>query len=187
LWELLCGQKLFKASNELATLKKIQQCNIPLPSSINKNIKKELDDIVMKSLQKDRNLRFENMDELNRVLVKYLYSNYPDFNEIDLKKFASKLFKNEIENDRKVLHNFGKIDISSYMHDYNNDLDGTNNIKYGKITRQEQKEMKLDVEDLEMKENTKNKNLMSTNKSTVALKRSQSKYINIKNLAKSKS
>ena len=34
LWEMLCSRKLFKAANDLAVLKKIQECKIPPPSSI---------------------------------------------------------------------------------------------------------------------------------------------------------
>ena len=44
LWEMLCSRKLFKASNDLAVLKKIQECKVPPPSSINPNVPKELDE-----------------------------------------------------------------------------------------------------------------------------------------------
>ena len=97
LWEMLCSRKLFKAANELATLKKIQACKVPPPSSINPNVPKELDTIVLRSLQKDRNLRFENMDQFNRALVKFLYTHYPDFNATDLNYFARELFKEDIK------------------------------------------------------------------------------------------
>ena len=38
LWELLCSRKLFKASNDYAVFKKIQECKVPRPSSINPNV-----------------------------------------------------------------------------------------------------------------------------------------------------
>ncbi|RPJ75253.1 MAG: serine/threonine protein kinase, partial [Alphaproteobacteria bacterium] len=77
LWEMLCSRKLFKENNDLAVLKKIQECKIPAPSSINPNIPKELDAIVLKALSKDRNNRFDNLDQMNRALMKFLYSKYP--------------------------------------------------------------------------------------------------------------
>lgn len=115
LWEMLCSRKLFKASNDLAVLKKIQECKIPAPSSINPNVPKELDEIVLRALSKDRNKRFENLDQLNRALIKFLYSNYPDFNSSDLGFFAKELFKEEIKKDREKLFEFGKIDLKPYL------------------------------------------------------------------------
>jgi len=115
LWEMLCSRKLFKASNDLAVLKKIQECKIPAPSSINPNVPKELDEIVLKALSKNRNDRYGNMDQLNRALIKFLYATYPDFNATDLSYFAKELFKDEIKLDRQKLFEFGKIDLSPYL------------------------------------------------------------------------
>lgn len=115
LWEMLCSRKLFTAKNDLAVLKQIQACKIPRPSSINPNVPKELDAIVLKALSKDRSKRYENMDKLNRALVKFLYSNYPDFNATDLGYFAKQLFTEEITADKKKFVEFGKVDIKPYL------------------------------------------------------------------------
>ena len=117
LWEMLCSRKLFKAPNDLAVLKKIQECKVPPPSSINPNVPKELDEIVLKALSKDRSKRFEDMDKLNRALMKFLYSSYPDFNSTDLSYFAKELFKEEIKKDREKLMVFGKMDLRPYIDD----------------------------------------------------------------------
>jgi serine/threonine-protein kinase len=127
LWEMLCSRKLFKASNDLAVLKKIQECKIPAPSSINPNVPKELDEIVLKALSKDRNKRYENLDQLNRALIKFLYSSYPDFNSSDLGFFAKELFKDEIKKDREKLFEFGKIDLKPYLADLKNEQNGGGN------------------------------------------------------------
>ena len=124
LWEMLCGRRLFKANNELAVLKEIQKCQIPTPSSINPNVSKELDHIVMRALQKDRNLRFENLDQLNRALVRYLYINYPDFNATDIAYFARELFSEHIKKDRERLKEFGKIDITPFLDDMKRESNG---------------------------------------------------------------
>lgn len=121
LWEMLCSRKLFTAKNDLAVLKQIQACKIPAPSSINPNVPKELDQIVLKALAKDRNQRFEDMDKFNRALVKYLYSNYPDFNATDLGYFAKQLFKEEISKNQKKFVEFGQIDITPYLKDLQSD------------------------------------------------------------------
>jgi serine/threonine protein kinase len=117
LWEMLCSRKLFKENNDLAILKKIQECKVPVPSSINPNVPKELDDIVLKALSKNRNKRFENLDQMNRALMKFLYAKYPDFNSTDLSYFAQELFKDEIKKDREKMFEFGKIDIKPFLED----------------------------------------------------------------------
>ena len=121
LWELLCSRKLFQANNDLAVLKQIQACKIIPPSEINPSVPKELDAIVMKALSKDRSQRYEDCDKLNRALVRFLYSNYPDFNATDLKTFAEDLFKKEIESDREKFVDYGKIDTLAYIEEMKKD------------------------------------------------------------------
>jgi serine/threonine protein kinase len=117
LWEMLCSRKMFTAANDLAVLKQIQACKIAPPSSINPNVPKELDEIVMKALSKDRSERFDNLDKMNRALVKFLYSKYPDFNPSDLSYFAQQLFKDEIKSDKAKFVEYGKIDVQPYIDD----------------------------------------------------------------------
>jgi serine/threonine protein kinase len=115
LWEMLCSRKLFKENNDLAVLKKIQECKIPVPSSINPNVPKELDEIVLKALSKNRSKRYENLDQFNRALMKFLYAKYPDFNSTDLSYFSQELFREEIKKDREKMFEYGKIDIKPYL------------------------------------------------------------------------
>ena len=124
LWEMLCSRKLFKDNNDLAVLKKIQECKVPPPSSINPNVPKELDEIVLKALSKNRNNRFDNMDQLNRALMKFLYSKYPDFNATDLSYFAQELFKEDIKRDREKMYEYGKIDIRPFIEDLKREASG---------------------------------------------------------------
>ena len=115
LWEMLCSRKLFSAKNDLAVLKKIQACKVPPPSSINPNVPKALDKIVLKALEKDRELRYENLDQMNRALIKFLYGKYPEFNATDLSYFSQELFKDVIKQDQDRFKEFGKIDIRPFL------------------------------------------------------------------------
>ena len=123
LWEMLCSRKLFKENNDLAVLKKIQECKIPVPSSINPNVPKELDEIVLKALSKNRSKRYENLDQMNRALMKFLYAKYPDFNATDLSYFAQELFRDEIKKDREKMFEFGKIDIKPFLEDVKKEVE----------------------------------------------------------------
>jgi serine/threonine-protein kinase len=124
LWEMLCNKKLFKENNDLAVLKKIQECKIAPPSSINPNVPPELDEIVLKALSKDRTKRYDNLDQMNRALMKVLYAKFPDFNATDLSFFSQELFREEIKIDREKLFEFGRIDIKPYIDDLKNELEG---------------------------------------------------------------
>ncbi|MFA6236454.1 MAG: serine/threonine-protein kinase [Bacteriovorax sp.] len=127
LWEMLCSRKLFKENNDLAVLKKIQDCKIPVPSSINPNVPKELDEIVLKALSKDRTKRFDNLDQMNRALMKFLYAKFPDFNATDLSYFSQELFKDEIKVDREKMFEFGKIDLRPYLDEVKKEAEGGTN------------------------------------------------------------
>ena len=132
LWELLCSRKLFQASNDLAVLKQIQACKIVPPSQINPSVPKELDAIVMKALSKDRAQRYDNLDQMNRAMVRFLYAQYPDFNASDLKTFADDLFQAEIANDREKFVEYGKIETQVYIEEMKREESRT-----GKISKKE--------------------------------------------------
>jgi eukaryotic-like serine/threonine-protein kinase len=132
LWEMLCSRKLFQANNDLAVLKQIQACKVIAPSEINPSVPKELDAIVIKALSKDRAHRYENLDQLNRALVRFLYSTYPEFNASDLKTFAYDLFKSEIEKDQDKFVEYGSIDIAPYIEDMKQEESRT-----GKISKKD--------------------------------------------------
>ncbi len=103
LWELLAGKKLFAGENDFAVLKLIESCNshVKPPSTLNPKVPKELDYIVLKTLAKQREKRYQTGEELQRALHKFLYTFNPDFNPGDLSYYAKDLFKNEIVEDRK--------------------------------------------------------------------------------------
>lgn len=134
LWEMLCSRKLFKENNDLAILKKIQECKIPVPSSINPNVPKELDEIVLKALSRNRSKRYENLDQMNRALMKFLYAKYPDFNATDLSYFAQELFRDEIKKDREKMFEFGKIDIKPFLDEVKKEVENGFNNKEGETS-----------------------------------------------------
>jgi serine/threonine protein kinase len=103
LWELLCGRKLFAGENDLAVLKLIESCqtHVKIPSTINPKVPKELDYIVLKSLAKHREKRYQTAEEFQRALHKFVYAYHPEFNPSDLSFYAKDLFKEEIVEDRK--------------------------------------------------------------------------------------
>ena len=109
LWELLSGERLFIANNEVNTIRKIKECQIPSLRKINPNIHEELERISLKALAKDRNLRYQTAAELHRDLSRFLYKVNPEFTPHDLALTVKTLFKDDILEDRKRSLEFAKI------------------------------------------------------------------------------
>lgn len=101
LYELLTGRRLFSADNDMATLKLIQECVVPPPSKFNPKISPELEKIVLKALTKDLNLRFQSAGAFNRQLQEFLGKNYSSFGQKDLFESLSKIFKEEISQEKR--------------------------------------------------------------------------------------
>lgn len=102
-WEVLVGKKLFAGDNDLAVLKMIESCTsvVKAPSLLNPNVPKELDKIVLKMLSKQPSQRFNSLEEVSKVLRRFLISYAPDFSTSDLSQMSKELFNSEIVEDRK--------------------------------------------------------------------------------------
>lgn len=115
LWELLANDRLFIANNEINTLRKIRECQVPSLSKINPNIHPELERIVMKALTRDRNLRYQTAAAFHRDLSRYLNRQYPDFSPHDFSVFIKTIFADEILDTRQKLIDYSKIPFPEQM------------------------------------------------------------------------
>jgi len=111
LWELLANDRLFTGSNEAAILRKVRDCQIPLIRKINPTVPPELERIVMKSLAKDRNVRYQTAANLHRDLNRFLNTQYPDFSPQDFSHFIKDSFKTAYQEGRDKLVAYTKADF----------------------------------------------------------------------------
>ena len=109
LWELLANDRLFIANNEINTLRKIRDCQIPSLRKINPNIPQELDRIVNKALARDRNLRYQTSAAFHKDLNRFLNRQFPDFSSQDFSVSIKTLFANEILETRKRLISYAQV------------------------------------------------------------------------------
>jgi serine/threonine protein kinase len=112
MWELLANDRLFVANNEINTLRKIRDCQIPSLRKINPNIHSELERIVQKALARDRNLRYQTGAALHRDLNRFLNRQYPDFSAQDFSVFVKSVFSDEILSLRKRLVEYTKVNLT---------------------------------------------------------------------------
>ncbi|MGE5861488.1 MAG: protein kinase domain-containing protein, partial [Ignavibacteria bacterium] len=68
-YEILTGELPFKAEHEAALLYLIVNENPPAPNLLNKKIPHQLDSIVNKMMEKERERRFQNIDEILKALA----------------------------------------------------------------------------------------------------------------------
>ncbi|MCB0385459.1 MAG: serine/threonine protein kinase, partial [Bdellovibrionales bacterium] len=113
LWELLANDRLFIANNEINTLRKIRDCQVPSLRKINPNIHAELERIVQKALARDRNLRYQTAAAMHRDLNRYLNRQFPDFSPHDYSVFVKTLFADEILETRRRLIEYAKVSFDS--------------------------------------------------------------------------
>ena len=101
LWEMLANDRLFIANNEINTLRKIRECQVPSLRKINPSIPQELERICSMALAKDRNLRYQTAASFHRELNRFMNRQYPDFSPHDFSVFVKTLFATEILESRK--------------------------------------------------------------------------------------
>jgi len=101
LWEMLTHRRLFLGDSDFETLTAVLKKEPPPPSSINPDVTKELDLIILKALEKDRDLRYPNVEAFNRELTRWYYSNVMDLDKEALKPWMQDMFAEDIERLRQ--------------------------------------------------------------------------------------
>ncbi len=72
LYELVTRKRLFRDKSDLVVMQKITQEDVPPPSSINPRVPMELDEIILKALQRDRDARTTDALTLSDELDSFL-------------------------------------------------------------------------------------------------------------------
>jgi len=102
LYEMLTGAKVFQNQGLDDALRKLENCFIPLPSTINPAISPELEILVMKALAKDPDDRYVDAGAFHRELQMYLSAYYPSFIQKDVADIMEQLFGAEREKGRRA-------------------------------------------------------------------------------------
>lgn len=71
-WELLTECRLFKGSNDMEAIGKILKSVTPHPSDLDSNIPRDLGDIILRTLEKDRDMRYKDCGELANALETFI-------------------------------------------------------------------------------------------------------------------
>ena len=96
-WELVTNKKLFTGKNFVEVLKKIDKCEVPLPRYYNSDLDQDLQEVILKMLNPSYRKRFNNLDEVQKVLHNFLYKISPNFTPGSFQEFIQDVFKSEIK------------------------------------------------------------------------------------------
>lgn len=100
LWELLTGKPLFVADSEFELLELVRNAKVDPPSQHNPKVPPQLDAILLKALNRVRDLRYQDADSFQKDLHEFLYSFEARFNPTQIAQHVKNLFTSDIDADR---------------------------------------------------------------------------------------
>jgi serine/threonine protein kinase len=135
LYEMLANKRLFLGGTDFETLENIKRCEVPSLREINPKVSNELESVVLKSLAKNQDARFQTAGQLQNALSKILYTEFPHFTQDHLSKKLFMLFeddiKKETENLKKAIDTIGAEQVESAQ-DASNKADHENSQKHSR-------------------------------------------------------
>ncbi len=106
-WELLTSQKLFQKNGdtELQIIKRIEKCedHMVAPSTLNPEVCAEVDEVVMKALQKDAANRYPSAAAYQAALRGVMLKKFPHYNYGDTAQIMHALFETDMSLERLEL------------------------------------------------------------------------------------
>lgn len=103
LYELLTGEMLFKGDTDLNTLEKVREAKVIPPAKLNKEIPKEIENILLKALAKELQERYQSASDMQNDLETYIHANKTMAGTLNLQNYMQTLFKEEMEAEAKAL------------------------------------------------------------------------------------
>ncbi len=101
-YEILASQRLFKRENDTETLKAIVYGDVPPPSTVLRGIPKQVDAIVMKALEKNRDDRYQTAGQMQLAIEEYLVRGRLPATSAHLAAYMRELFPDESSKDELV-------------------------------------------------------------------------------------
>ena len=129
LYELLTGERLFVGESDFSTLEKVRNVDIMPPSTYNRRIPEELEQIVLKALARDREERYQTAMELHDDLQSFMYTSGNFFGRKDLSAYMRKVFAEELEKESARDAEYEMMGIPSAPSNENTGLHAFDNLE----------------------------------------------------------
>jgi hypothetical protein len=109
LYEMLTGERLFVGESDFSVLEKVRKAEVPPPSTYNRRIPEALEKIVLKSLAKDVDERYQYANELGDDLQRFLITSEAIFSRKDLMQYMKSTFAEDVEREKQRLVDYQSI------------------------------------------------------------------------------
>ena len=109
LYELITGERLFHGESDFSTLEKVRNVEILPPSTYNRKIPEELEQIVLKTLSREVDDRYEYAIDLHDDLQAFMYSSGAFYSRKDLAGWMKQTFTKEISREDEKLDAFRQM------------------------------------------------------------------------------
>lgn len=93
LWELLAGRRLFYGEHNLQTLELVKNAQVPSLCSLNREVDRELDELIRVALERDRGNRYPSAQDLGEALAYYLFDHRLKVTPYDLRRLVAEVLE----------------------------------------------------------------------------------------------
>jgi serine/threonine protein kinase len=102
-YELLTLTKMFHAESDLSVLEMVRETKFTRPRELNESIPEELEDIMLKALEKNPEDRYATAGEMRDELERFLFSSNLHFSTAWLAGFMREIFRDDLDQERDEL------------------------------------------------------------------------------------
>ena len=109
LFEMLTGMSLFRGDNDFITLERVRKAEVPKPTSLNPNIPKSLEKILLRSLALDPKDRWQRAADFQDALQRFLITTPPIYTAKRLSDWMRLTFSNDIDAEKVKMEQYSKL------------------------------------------------------------------------------
>jgi len=102
-YELLTLTKMFHAESDLSVLEMVRETKFARPREVNESIPEELEDIMLKALEKNPDDRYATAGEMRDELERFLFSSNLHFSTAWLAGFMREIFRDDLDQEKDEL------------------------------------------------------------------------------------
>ncbi|MDX1996077.1 MAG: protein kinase, partial [Thermoanaerobaculia bacterium] len=109
LYEMLTGEKLFVGESDFSTLEKVRNAEVPLPRQFNPNIPAGLEKVVLKSLAREVEDRYQWSSDLQEDLMRFLLAGDAIYSAKHLSAFMKEAFAEDLYREAEKMERYAAV------------------------------------------------------------------------------
>jgi serine/threonine protein kinase len=111
LYEMLTGEKLFVGESDFSTLEKVRNAEVPLPRQFNPSIPAGLEKVVLKSLAREVEDRYQWASDLQEDLMRFLLAGDSIYSGKHLSSFMKEAFAEDLYREAEKMERYSAVSL----------------------------------------------------------------------------